>query len=166
MKLSRDICRRPTSVTGIDCEAMTPPIGSSALYRVTIPLPLDFQFVHEPLDESTRSRFVGRHSELTTLVDRMVHSRGGAILITGYRGVGKTSFVNQALATFEQRSPGGRVLPVHLNLARPLMPLDLMFLVLRCLYLELHQSSLRDEIAPEVLAELVFAYNRTMMTVK
>ena len=145
---------------------MTPTDGSSQLYRVRIPLPPDFRFIHEPLDESSSAQFVGREYELTTLVDRMVHSRGGAMLITGYRGVGKTSFVNQALAKLEQRCPGSRILPVHLNLARPVMPLELMFLVLRCIYLELRQSSLRDEIAPEVMAELALAYNRTIMTIK
>jgi eukaryotic-like serine/threonine-protein kinase len=131
-----------------------------------IPLPPDFRFAHEPLDETSRGQFVGREHELMALVDRMVHSRGGAILITGYRGVGKTSFVNQALAEFEERSPGCRVVPVHLNLARPVTPLELMFLVLRCIYLELRQSGLWKELASDVMGELALSYNRTMMTIK
>jgi serine/threonine-protein kinase len=143
-----------------------PASGLSEVYRVIIPLPLDFRFAHEPLDEASRAQFVGREQELTALVDRMVHSRGGAILITGYRGVGKTSFVNQALSEFERRCSGCRVVQVHLNLARPVAPLDLMFLVVRCIYLEIQQSGLSDELSPQVMAELLLAYNRTIMTLK
>src|SRR5262249_7637453 len=39
-------------------------------------------------------------------------------------------------------------------------------LVLRCIYLELKQAGLSDEITPQVMVELVLAYNRTLMTLK
>ena len=145
---------------------MAPVAESVRNYRIVIPLPPGFRFTHEPLDESSQQRFVGRDHELNTVVDRIVHSRGGAILITGYRGVGKTSFVNRALAELKHRCPNSRILPINLNLARPVTPLELMFLVLRCIYLELQQSGLWQELAPDVVAELSLAYQRTLMTIK
>lgn len=59
--------------------------------------------------------------ELDKFVDRICHL-SGSYLVTGYRGVGKTSFVNYALATACQRlqenDPPGVIIPVFVNLAR------------------------------------------------
>jgi serine/threonine-protein kinase len=64
---------------------------------VFIPLRGDFSFAHEPLDEMECDRFVARSDDLLKFVRRVINSRGGTFLLTGYRGVGKTSFVNQAV---------------------------------------------------------------------
>jgi hypothetical protein len=141
-----------------------PPPASS--FRLAIPLPETFRFTHEPLEQGAADRFVGREEQIELLLDRMIWSRGGAFLITGYRGVGKTSFVNQLLGAFEGRSTGSRVVTIHLNLARPVTPVELMFLIIRCVYLQLTESHLHLEIVPEVMNDLRLAYGRTLMTIK
>jgi len=48
-------------------------------------------------------QFVGREDERAFLIDALTtKGRQGAYLITGRRGIGKTSFVNSCLAEYEQ----------------------------------------------------------------
>jgi serine/threonine-protein kinase len=135
-------------------------------YRLIIPLPEAFRFTHEPLEQGATHHFVGRENQIELLLDRITWSRGGAFLITGYRGVGKTSFVNQLLGAFERGNTASRVVAIHLNLARPVTPVELMFLIIRCLYLQLTECGLSREIVPEVMNDLRLAYDRTLMTIK
>ena len=65
--------------------------------EVILPLRGDFLFAHEPLIESDCSRFAAREQEVEKFVVRVLNARGGAFLITGYRGVGKTTFVHQVI---------------------------------------------------------------------
>jgi predicted AAA+ superfamily ATPase len=99
--------------------------------KFRIPLQAGFRFLHEPLCSFTEDWFIGRKDEVDELVRRLQHSDGGSFLITGYRGVGKTSFVNKALKILGERVT---LLEVHLNLARPLLPAELMHLIVRHLY--------------------------------
>jgi len=135
-------------------------------YRIVIPLPETFRFTHEPLEEEATDHFVGRDQQMELLLDRMSYSHGGAFLITGYRGVGKTSFVNQLLGGLERREEKSRVVTIQLNLARPVTPVELMFLIIRCMYLQLTESGLHLEIIPAVINDLRLAYHRTLMTIK
>ena len=80
--------------------------GAPGLERIA--LSRGFRFVHEPLGTSADvqwSRFVGRDAELDDLVSRIVLSDGGAFLLTGYRGVGKTTFVNRVIHDVRERLP-------------------------------------------------------------
>ena len=77
-----------------------PPDASSPLshdFEAVVPLLPAFRFAHEPVRPENATRFVGREAELATLVERIIFSEGGSFLVTGYRGVGKTSFVKQVL---------------------------------------------------------------------
>src|SRR5438128_4372387 len=100
-----------------------------------------FRFVHEPLATDQAPRFVGRANELQTLAERVFFSTGGSFLITGYRGVGKTSFVNQVIARV--RGIAERVAPtfgtveivdIYMSIARPLSASELMHHIVRRLY--------------------------------
>src|SRR5262249_42502976 len=129
-------------------------------FRLRIPLSGSFRFTHEPLETVAGDRFVGRETQLSRLADRILFSNGGAFLITGYRGVGKTSFVNQLIARIERATLAdnpnriSRVIGIHLNLARPLTPVDLMFLVTRSLYLRLRELGIDRELDPRVVQDL------------
>src|SRR5690242_12447349 len=74
-------------------------------FEVAIPLRMNFRFGYEPIRDSNSGRFVGRDRELTGLAERLEYSHGGSFLLTGYRGVGKTSFVNQVIKRLEERMP-------------------------------------------------------------
>jgi predicted ATPase len=88
--------------------------------------------------ESTDHLIVPRElPELDRLVDHICHLQG-SYLVTGYRGVGKTSFVNYALALVHQRlqsqDPPGLLVPVFLNLTRSYEVEKLLRRVIRQLY--------------------------------
>ena len=72
-----------------------------------IPLHRKFRFIHEPLGTSAPEwqRFIGRDLELDELVVRILLSDGGAFLVAGYRGVGKTTFVNRVVGRIDEQLP-------------------------------------------------------------
>src|SRR5438876_4727723 len=83
----------------------SPRATASEASAIRLQLQQSFRFVHEPLAVDTTSRFVGRTSLLDRLVERILYSNGGSILLTGYRGVGKTSLVNQLVRTMNDVLP-------------------------------------------------------------
>ncbi len=127
-----------------------------------IPLNSSFRFLHEPQSSFTEDWFIGRREEIDELVRRLQYSDGGSFLITGYRGVGKTSFVNKALSILRQRVT---LLDVHLNLARPMQPAELMHLIVRHLYDRLVEKDLYRKLSPEVQLSITLAYQRTSANV-
>src|SRR5262249_33586843 len=90
-------------------------------HEIQIPLTDDFVFLHEPLRRGTLAGIpteeqaqparplVGRRLELEELLLRLGRSRGGSFLITGYRGVGKTSFVNQVIHELREWGASGQL---------------------------------------------------------
>jgi serine/threonine protein kinase len=127
-----------------------------------IPLRSDFRFVHEPHLASHEDWFIGREREIEELTRRLQHSDGGSFLITGYRGVGKTSFVHQALNHLGRRV---NLLDVHLNIARPVEPAELMHLVIRHLYERLVEKNLYRRLPAKTQLGLTLAYQRTSANV-
>ena len=49
------------------------------------------------LEKHDQSYFIGRKDELDKLVDILERTNGGSYLVSGYRGVGKTRFVDESL---------------------------------------------------------------------
>jgi hypothetical protein len=113
-----------------------------AIYRdkceVTVPLLQSFRFVHEPIGFTSGAQFVGRRNEMESLAERILFSEGGSFLVTGYRGVGKTSFVNQVIRKLEVALPWARpllgeteIVDIYLNMARPVQPSEIMHHIIR-----------------------------------
>nr|VFK30184.1 MAG: hypothetical protein BECKMB1821I_GA0114274_10143 [Candidatus Kentron sp. MB]VFK75122.1 MAG: hypothetical protein BECKMB1821H_GA0114242_10163 [Candidatus Kentron sp. MB] len=76
-----------------------PPEPGSEFKDLVIPLP-DFRFHHEPRrGENDYRDFIGRDALAQSFLDLLRHGqdRSGSYLVTGYRGVGKTSFVQHLL---------------------------------------------------------------------
>ena len=75
----------------------------SILKTWAIPLPF-FHFHHEPYRrESSHKNFIGRNelSKKFLAIMRNSQNSSGSYLITGYRGVGKTSFVKKVLEDYK-----------------------------------------------------------------
>lgn len=134
-----------------------------------------FRFIHEPVHYYHRTRqvnFVGREQELETFVQRILFSHGGSFLITGYRGVGKTSFVNHAIEQVKQRAQRDsvqlgptRILDVYLNLARPMSSLELIYQIIRSLYQELERHSMLRRLDRHTREALQVAFERTSLSI-
>lgn len=142
------------------------------IVATSIPLLTSFRFAHEPILVGRGDRaFVGRSNELDVLAERLLFSNGGSFLITGYRGVGKTSFVNRVidrmreLLSWASRDLGDvTLIPVQLTLARAVKPVELMYLVIRRLYEELTDCGLLRELPHELQDDIHLASQRTSMT--
>jgi predicted Ser/Thr protein kinase len=138
-----------------------------------IPLVADFRFIHEPLPDAHQvppAFFVGRDSDLNDLCTRLLFSAGGAFLVTGYRGVGKTSFVNQAisrlrLALADPRQQRRDLVDVQLNLARSVTPVELIHYMVRALRQRLIETGIFARLEPSLAAEVELAFLRTSFSV-
>jgi serine/threonine-protein kinase len=137
-------------------------------YKFEIPLKPIFRFSHEPISIESSLPFIGRQAELNTLVERILFSNGGSFLVTGYRGVGKSSFVNQVVRNLEAALPWAErylgkteIIAVQLNLARPLEPSKLMYHIIRRLYEKLIERDILTAFSPDLQEQLSSAYRRT-----
>ncbi len=150
-------------------------MASSAATRprtwiAAVPLRPEFRFAHEPMGSEPSRGFVGRDEDIDALAQRLLFSQGGSFLITGYRGVGKTSFVNQVIgrvAAYVRTDPSlavcTDVLEVRLNLARALQPGELMHHIVRRLYDSLDHADLLPQLPHKLRRDLTLAYLRTSM---
>lgn len=81
---------------------------SSKIRKIYIPLP-DFHFFHRPSKwEDTSPYFIGRRQIAEKLKNWLIDTEKnstGAYLITGYRGMGKTSFVGKVIDEIMQKPP-------------------------------------------------------------
>jgi KaiC/GvpD/RAD55 family RecA-like ATPase len=95
-------------------------------FNVEIPLksswdePLTYAVLDEKTPDADGRVFVGRMELLGPLVNAIGHpGRGGTYLISGYRGVGKTSLIIKAASQASRNLPEGwRLLPIVLNVSQ------------------------------------------------
>jgi serine/threonine-protein kinase len=111
---------------------------------------------------------VGRPDAVKAFADRLMFSYGGALLVSGFRGVGKTTFVQVALAhidahhaRYEHVVGPFQFVDVWINLAKPVAPAQLMHLLIRQLYLRLESLKLLARIEPTLRHDLHTAFMRT-----
>ena len=139
------------------------------LYRpLRIPLDPDFRYVHEPLVHAGETvPFLGNDRAVNALAERIEHSTGGAFLITGFRGVGKSTVIRRAVEEMRKATtPGSEVLAVYLNVARPTQVDELLFQIVRRLFEVLSDEQVLDSLNPEVKRSLLVAYTRTSLSFK
>jgi serine/threonine protein kinase len=137
--------------------------------KIRIPLSQEFRYFHEPVSGASFGRWaVGRNELAQEFADRIVLSRGGAFLVGGLRGVGKTTFVQvamHAIRSSEKRYAGNvgkfELVDVWLNISRTMEPVQLLHLVIRHLYLRLKEMGLLDGLDAELRRDLHTAFMRT-----
>jgi Cdc6-like AAA superfamily ATPase len=127
----------------------------------------DFRLLHEALiEEHAPAAILEEEAEVAgKLADRLRNSNGGTFLITGFRGVGKTTAVHQALRRVEMTS-GEKVIDVVVPVARPAKTSALLFEVIRRLVGRLSESGVLRKFSPEIRGRLLTAYARTSLAYK
>jgi len=135
---------------------------------LNLPLKGSFRYVHEPLRASEDAiPVLGHHGLTGELKDRIAYSRGGTFLVTGFRGVGKTTLVLRALDEIHRARPEHEtVVPVVLNVARPMTTVQLLFTVVRRLFETLQEEGVLDRLPDDLQQSLLTAYLRTSLTIK
>ncbi|MGW2649088.1 protein kinase domain-containing protein [Streptomyces sp. NPDC001393] len=135
---------------------------------LNVPLHRQFRYVHEPLSVGDTAIPVLGHEELVgALKERLTYSRGGTFLVTGFRGVGKSTLVLRALAEAAHDWGSTEVLlTVHLNVARSMTTDQLLFAVVRRIFESLDDRNLLQQLPREVQHQLLLAYTRTSLSFK
>ena len=88
------------------------------------------------------------------------------MLVTGYRGVGKTSFVNKALLETQEHLEGEEMVVVRLSLARGYSTDKLLRRMIRELYHAVNSSGVADGLDADTYSRLTLAYIRTSQQLK
>lgn len=126
-----------------------------------------FRYVHGPLVTDTGPvPFLGDERALDGLGERIRHSDGGAFLVTGFRGTGKTTMVLRMLEKLASDSDSFEYFPIVLNVARPFTLEELLFEVVRRLFEALVDHHVLDALPPDVRRALILAYARTSLSFK
>jgi len=137
------------------------PVGAAP---VRIALRRGFRYVHQPLvDDREVIPLLGNRHMVDALKVRLVHSVGGSFLVTGFRGVGKTTVIGRALAELQHEADMA-ILPVSLNVARPRTVEELLFEIIRRVFETLKDEDVLGQMAPRVQRELLLAYARTSLS--
>ncbi len=128
------------------------------------PLREDFRYIQAPLDlESSDLPFnyaPQYEEEKQKMVDRIIHSETGAcFLLTGYRGVGKTTFVDKVLIEAKEFKPN--ILPIKFNICKNLTEKQLMHQIIKGLYEELNDKIENSDIKEKIHE----AYLRTLLNI-
>lgn len=137
-------------------------MDTEPVYRpVAIPLNEQFDYVHATHGETTKDDlYVGRKRLIGKIVS-LLESTGrirGSYLITGYRGVGKTSVINKALAQYTEKTREKKPLIVRINLGdnSQLTPWNIYFSIANILLEEIQNEKkpfvkdfLRERSIPE-----------------
>lgn len=78
---------------------------TSKIKRIVIPIP-GFQRYNKTITEEGDSEFIGRERIMSRIISWLTESKNftGACLVTGYRGMGKSSFVGEALSRIVNHS--------------------------------------------------------------
>ncbi|MDH6552059.1 hypothetical protein M2162_006156 [Streptomyces sp. SAI-041] len=131
-----------------------------------MPLHRHFRYIHEPLPAGDRAIPVLGHEALVdTLKERLTYSHGGAFLVSGFRGVGKSTLVLRALAeTAALWGDRDVMLVVHLNVARTMTTDQLLFAVVRRIFESLDDRDLLARLPRDVQRALLLAYSRTSLS--
>jgi serine/threonine protein kinase/Cdc6-like AAA superfamily ATPase len=142
--------------------------GNRGKHEAFVPLIKTFRFVHEPVGTASTSQFIGREGEMESLAERILFSEGGSFLVTGYRGVGKTSFVNQVVRTLHTALPWAEnllgateIVDIYLNVARPVQPSELMHHIIRRLHDRLMEKGSYHFLDAGLQQAIALAYHRT-----
>lgn len=133
-----------------------------------VALKRSFRYIHEPSradDDAIPS--LGNDELIAKLEKRIRHSRGGTFLITGFRGVGKSTLVMRALDELASRSgPSDVVIPVSLSVARSTTTERLLFAIVRRIFETLSDEQVLERLPPQTRHALLVSYMRTSLSYK
>ncbi|MFJ5309998.1 protein kinase [Streptomyces sp. NPDC088350] len=131
-----------------------------------MPLHRQFRYIHEPLPAGDSAiPALGHETLVDALKERLTYSHGGAFLVSGFRGVGKSTLVLRALAeTMTAWAGRDELLVVHLNVGRSMTTDQLLFAVVRRIFESLDDRDLLARLPREVQRSLLLAYSRTSLS--
>jgi serine/threonine protein kinase len=161
--------RRPRRVRRLRRRPGEQPFEASGHTRhgsVHIPMTPSFTLLHGPLERDEPIPLIGNDHVIEKVMRRIVHSNEGSFLVTGFRGVGKTTVVRRALEAVRRRGDEVTLVPVFVDVAQPKTKGDLLVEVMKGLYERLDDASELPKLRPELEHKLTRAYERTSVMLK
>lgn len=151
---------RPDNTAAPESDDGPPALGGGVRFR----LKPGFTYVHHPLmTDDPVIPLLGNETAIQALAERIQHSLGGSFLVTGFRGVGKSTVVLRAVERLRATS-AAPVVQVHLNVARPRAADELLYELIRRLFEVVDDERLFGSLPTEVHRGLMTAYERTRLT--
>jgi len=134
-----------------------PDIFNSNIKELRIELP-NYHYCHSLSEESCtqKSDFVGRKQILEKLISLIndTDNKTGVYLVTGNRGVGKTSFVNKAINKINEineiQKKDKKLLHLHINFGNNLIEKDILRLIVYELNTKLDEKDIDEETIQEL----------------
>jgi serine/threonine protein kinase len=140
--------------------------GQSRHGTVHIPLAPSFTLLHGPLSRDDVVPLIGNEQVIEDVMRRVVHSSGGSFLLTGFRGVGKTTVVRQALERVRERGGDVSLVPVFIDVAQPKTRGELLVELMKGVYERLADDRELQRVRPDLEQKLTRAYERTSLMLK
>jgi serine/threonine protein kinase len=138
--------------------------STTAHAPVTVPLTHAFQLTHAPLPADSAVPLLGNGDLTQKIVGYIKHSSGGCGLVTGVRGVGKTTLVQRALTRLAELDGPRNLITIQVNVAKP-RP-RLLFEIVSRLYEQLEDLAVLDGVDPVLRQRLATGYLRTFKDMK
>lgn len=135
---------------------------------IEIALSKTFRYIHEPLRAGDETLpMLGNVDLVEELQSRITHSLGGTFLLTGFRGVGKSTVILQALDKLGTGKDGADVVvPVVLSVARSTDVDRLLFAIVRRLFESLSDGGHLSRLPVDLQRSLLLSYMRTSLAFK
>ena len=108
--------------------------------------------------------FLKHNTIVERVKDRIRFSNGTSFLITGLRGVGKSTLIKRAIN--DLKDDHVICLPVFINLSNKIEYKNLLFEIIRRLYESIIDNRIIDKVNSTISNEIVLAYSRTSMSIK
>lgn len=109
--------------------------------------------------------YIGHRPYRKQLEAFLSNSDGGAVLITGFRGVGKSTMVHNAVSTLN-RNGLFRIIPISVVLPAEKTYGQVLVEIIRKLYETLSKETFWNKLKIETQERICLAYNRTMLNIK
>jgi Cdc6-like AAA superfamily ATPase len=140
--------------------------------KIVIPLKQDYRFIHRPLDvgdwpppgDTKRlgrlCHYITREEAIRNQFSAFLRSEGGCLVLCGYPGSGKTSFVRKMLAELGEEC---QVVDIWLNMARGVDSRVVKFRIIRRLYAAFVEDK-RRRLPKAVVERMKFLYTQTLVS--
>jgi serine/threonine-protein kinase len=156
-----DLAEEPDPDEPEPIESVDPAVRTEPVFR----LAPTFRYVHDPLvRDDDGIPLLGNEEVIDKLRERILYSSGGAFLITGFRGVGKTTVIARAMDVLREAVGDATVLPIRVNVARPRTVGELLFEIIRRVFETLDDERVLGLMSEDVQRELLLAYARTSLS--
>ncbi len=109
--------------------------------------------------------YLGHHSVRAKLVSALQNNYCGAFLITGFRGVGKTTLVQSAISILKNQL-SDQVFSINVNLSAQRDYIDVLFEITRKLHDTIKKSKVWGKLSRSIRNEIEILNQRTIMGIK